>query len=157
MTSILHAIIRFHLNVLNTFLQSFGAIFLKIYNLRNPHQNKVNHFFELKKFPNFLDILEEESRDWVGIRSLTGANASGWKFQDSFYGNFNSGRQPAMDTAWGRRVYDQYEIEFEVDKPKHSYLTEPPNSGMVKFGYKTEHVERQKLRKTLGNYGFLYL
>ena len=109
-----------------------------------------NFFFELKKFPTILDILEEESRDWVGIRSLTGANASGWKFQDSFYGNFNSGRQPAMDTAWGRRVYDQYEIEFEVDKPKHSYLTEPPNSGMVKFGYKTEHVERQKLRKTLG-------
>ena len=119
--------------------------------------NIDNFFFELKKFPNFLDILEEESRDWVGIRSLTGANASGWKFQDSFYGNFNSGRQPAMDTAWGRRVYDQYEIEFEVDKPKHSYLTEPPNSGMVKFGYKTEHVERQKLRKTLGNHGFLYL
>ena len=109
-----------------------------IYNLNNYlDHNKVNALFsELKMFPIFLDILEEESRDWVGIRSLTGANASGWKFQDSFYGNFNSGRQPAMDTAWGRRVYDQYEIEFEVDKPKHSYLTEPPNSGMVKFGYK---------------------
>ena len=157
MTSILHAIIRFHLDVLNTFLSSFATIFLEIYKY-SLRSGKVNHFFsELKMFPNFLDILEEESRDWVGIRSLTGANASGWKFQDSFYGNFNSGRQPAMDTAWGRRVYDQYEIEFEVDKPKHSYLTEPPNSGMVKFGYKTEHVERQKLRKTLGNHGIFYL
>ena len=51
-----------------------------------------------------------------------GANASGWKFEDSFYGNFNVGRRPSMDTAWGRRVYDQYEIEFDIDKPKYNYL-----------------------------------
>ena len=49
----------------------------------------------------------DSEKDWVGLRSLTGANASGWKFQDSFYGNFNVGRRPSMDTAWGRRVYDQ--------------------------------------------------
>ena len=98
-------------------------------------------------------ILEEENRDWVGIRSLTGANASGWKFQDSFYGNFNVGRQPSMETAWGRRVYDQYEIAFEIDKPKHSYLSEPSTNNQVNFGHKAEHLERQKLRKTLGNHG----
>eukprot|EP00094_Tigriopus_californicus_P000624 TCALIF_00606-PA protein Name:"Similar to ncs-2 Neuronal calcium sensor 2 (Caenorhabditis elegans)" AED:0.38 eAED:0.38 QI:0/0.5/0/0.66/1/1/3/0/607 len=77
-----------------------------------------------------LDILkarselsaESRGRDWVGLRSLTGANASGWKFQDSFYGNFNVGRRPSMDTAWGRRVYDQYEIECPDNKPKNKYL-----------------------------------
>lgn len=52
-------------------------------------------------------VNDSSSKDWVGLRSLTGANASGWKFQDSFYGNFNVGRRPSMDTAWGRRVYDQ--------------------------------------------------
>ena len=98
----------------------------------------------------FSGVLEEETRDWVGIRSLTGTNVSGWKFQDSFYGNFNTGRQPAMETAWGRRVYDQYEIEFEVDKPKHSYLSESSTS-MVNLGHKKEYIERQRLRKTLGN------
>ena len=96
--------------------------------------------------------MEEQSRDWVGIRSLTGTNVSGWKFQDSFYGNFNVGRQPEMDTAWGRRVYDQYEMAFEVDKPKHSYLSEP-SSSMINFGHKGEYIERQKLRKNLGNHG----
>ena len=85
------------------------------------------------------------------MRSLTGENASGWKFQDSFYGNFNVGRQPAMETAWGRRVYDQYEIAFEVDKQKPSYLVDKSN--MTNFGQKAEIVERQRLRKTLGNYG----
>ena len=100
-----------------------------------------------------LGILEEENRDWVGIRSLTGANASGWKFQDSFYGNFNVGRQPSIETAWGRRVYDQYEMEFEIDKPKHSYLSDPSTNNMVNFGLKAEHLERQKLRKNLGNHG----
>lgn len=77
-----------------------------------------------------LDILkarselssENRGRDWVGLRSLTGANASGWKFQDSFYGNFNVGRRPSMDTAWGRRVYDQYEMECPDNKPKNKYL-----------------------------------
>ena len=53
-----------------------------------------------------------------------------------------------MDTAWGRRVYDQYEIGFEVDKPKHSYLSEP--SKKINFGHKadnnnncTRHLLRQ--------------
>ena len=59
-----------------------------------------------------------------------------------------------MDTAWGRRVYDQYEIEFEVDKPKHSYLSEP-SSKMVNFGHKAELIERQRIRRTLGNYVLL--
>jgi hypothetical protein len=51
---------------------------------------------------------EDTNKDWIGLRSLT--VASGWKFQDSFYGNFNVGRRPALDTAWGRRVYDQVKI-----------------------------------------------
>ena len=99
-----------------------------------------------------LGILEEEDRDWVGIRTLTGKNASGWKFQDALYGNFNVGREPAMDTAWGRRVYDQHEIGFDVDKKKPSYLSDPKNSNMTNFGPKAEIVERQRLRKILGNY-----
>lgn len=61
-------------------------------------------------------------RDWAALRSLTGLNMSGWKYQDSFYGNFSVGRRPSMDTAWGRRVYDQYEIEFPVDTPRNKYL-----------------------------------
>ena len=65
---------------------------------------------------------ESGTKDWVGLKSLTGANASGWKFEDSFYGNFNVGRRPSMDTAWGRRVYDQYEIEFDIDKQKPNYM-----------------------------------
>ena len=65
---------------------------------------------------------ESNTKDWVGLKSLTGANASGWKFTDSTYGNFNVGRRPSMDTAWGRRVYDQYEIEFDVDKPQYNYM-----------------------------------
>jgi hypothetical protein len=102
----------------------------------------------------FLGILEAEDRDWVGIRTLTGADASGFrKFQDSFYGNFNVGREPAMDTAWGRRVYDQHEIGYDVDKKKPSYLSDLKNSNMANFGHKAEIVERQRLRKTLGNYG----
>ena len=64
------------------------------------------------------EVIKEEE-----IKSLTGANASGWKFQDSFYGNFNVGRRPSMDTAWGRRIYDQYEMEVEIDKPKYGYLS----------------------------------
>jgi hypothetical protein len=31
-----------------------------------------------------------------------------------------------MDTAWGRRVYDQYEIEFESDRPRNKYMTSEP-------------------------------
>ena len=28
-----------------------------------------------------------------------------------------------MNQAWGRRIYDQYEMEVEIEKPKNSYLT----------------------------------
>ena len=58
-----------------------------------------------------LRILEGKS--WVknidfnpsssDIKSLTGGKKAKWKFQDSFYGNFNVGRRPSQDTAWGRR------------------------------------------------------
>lgn len=96
------------------------------------------------KNPLFLpDPVKDDDDDLSGLRSLTGANASGWKFQDSFYGNFNVGRRPAMDTAWGRRIYDQYEIEFEVDKPKHSYLSEAQNQPSVK----KDHADRQRLER----------
>ena len=38
------------------------------------------------------------------MKSLTGGEKGKvWKFSDSFYGNFNVGRRPSMDTAWGRR------------------------------------------------------
>ena len=37
------------------------------------------------------------------VHSLTGGKKAKWKFQDSFYGNFNVGRRPSQDTAWGRR------------------------------------------------------
>ena len=37
------------------------------------------------------------------LNSLTGGKKAKWKFQDSFYGNFNVGRRPSQDTAWGRR------------------------------------------------------
>ena len=62
--------------------------------------------------------------------------------QDSFYGNFNKGRRPSQDTAWGRRwfvcgrdsskhshprVFDQYEIDIEMTKHRHSYI----NSGKM--------------------------
>ena len=107
-------------------------------------------FSKTTKILQFL-FAEEDSKDWVGLRSLTGANASGWKFQDSFYGNFNVGRRPAMDTAWGRRVYDQYEIEFEVDKPKHSYLQEGPQKNQKK-----DQIDRQRLRKNLGLWDVIF-
>lgn len=74
------------------------------------------------------NVERKESKDWEGLKSLTGANASGWKFEDSYYGNFNVGRRPSMDTAWGRRIYDQYEIEVEIDKPKYGYLSESKKS-----------------------------
>ena len=58
-----------------------------------------------------LKILEQKS--WVknidfnpsstDLNSLTGGKKAKWKFQDSFYGNFNVGRRPSQDTAWGRR------------------------------------------------------
>ena len=32
-----------------------------------------------------------------------------------------------QDTAWGRRVFDQYEIDIEITKHRHSYL----NTGQV--------------------------
>ena len=58
-----------------------------------------------------LKILEGKS--WVknidfspsssDLGSLTGGKKVKWKFQDSFYGNFNVGRRPSQDTAWGRR------------------------------------------------------
>ena len=38
------------------------------------------------------------------VHSLTGGKKAKWKFQDSFYGNFNVGRRPSQDTAWGRRL-----------------------------------------------------
>lgn len=41
-------------------------------------------------------------------------------FQDSFYGILSVKRAPATDTAWGRRVYDQYEIDSSVDKQMKS-------------------------------------
>ena len=41
-------------------------------------------------------------------------------FQDSFYGILSVKRAPSMDTAWGRRVYDQYEIDSSVDKQMKS-------------------------------------
>lgn len=41
-------------------------------------------------------------------------------FQDSFYGILSVKRAPAMDTAWGRRVYDQYEIDSSVEKQMKS-------------------------------------
>ena len=56
-------------------------------------------------------VLEETS--WIknidfnpsfaDVHSLTGGKKAKWKFQDSFYGNFNVGRRPSQDTAWGRR------------------------------------------------------
>merc|ERR1719208_270218 len=80
-----------------------------------------------------LKILEQKS--WVKnidfnpdssqTGSLTGGKKAKWKFQDSFYGNFNKGRRPCQDTAWGRRVFDQYEIDVEMTKHRHSYI----NSG----------------------------
>ena len=38
---------------------------------------------------------------------------------------------PSMDTAWGRRIYDQYEIELAADKPRLRYLgtLDPDNPG----------------------------
>ena len=41
---------------------------------------------------------------------------SGWKYQDNFYGHLKVGKRPSIDTAWGRRIYDQYEIELPVDR-----------------------------------------
>ena len=43
-----------------------------------------------------------------------------FSFQDSFYGILSVKRAPSMDTAWGRRVYDQYEIDSSVDKQMKS-------------------------------------
>ena len=60
-----------------------------------------------ERLQELTNLNESSSKDWAGLKSLTGANASGWKFEDSYYGNFNVGRRPSMDTAWGRRVYDQ--------------------------------------------------
>ena len=73
---------------------------------REERLEKLNHFNE------------ESSKDWVGLKSLTGANASGWKFDgDVTYGNFNVGKRPSMDTAWGRRVFDQVSLKkCEKDK-----------------------------------------
>ena len=63
-----------------------------------------------ERLQELTNLNESSSKDWKGLKSLTGANASGWKFEDSFYGNFNVGRRPSMDTAWGRRVYDQVSL-----------------------------------------------
>ena len=60
-----------------------------------------------ERLEQLTNINEDSSKDWVGLKSLTGANASGWKFEDPYYGKFNVGKRPSMDTAWGRRVYDQ--------------------------------------------------
>ena len=60
-----------------------------------------------------------------------------------------------MDTAWGRRVYDQvnliilkwskfqacffqYEIEYDVDKPKYGYMANPGGSGHESLTKKQE-------------------
>ena len=40
--------------------------------------------------------------DGPAMHSLTGNNASGWKFQDSFYGILNIGRRPSLDMALGQ-------------------------------------------------------
>ena len=63
-----------------------------------------------ERLEQLTNINEDSSKDWVGLKSLTGANASGWKFEDPYYGKFNVGKRPSMDTAWGRRVYDQVQL-----------------------------------------------
>ena len=58
-----------------------------------------------------LKVLEGKSwvknidfnQSFAELHSLTGGKKAKWKFQDSFYGNFNVGRRPSQDTAWGRR------------------------------------------------------
>ena len=61
-----------------------------------------------------LKVLEGKSwvknidfnQSFAELHSLTGGKKAKWKFQDSFYGNFNVGRRPSQDTAWGRRWED---------------------------------------------------
>ncbi|CAB4064891.1 NCS1 [Lepeophtheirus salmonis] len=80
-------------------------------------ENQLKSLIDPKNHSKVYTGAEEgKERDWVGLKPLTGHNASAWKFQGSFYGNFNVGRRPSIDTAWGRRIYDQYEIE--IDKPQ---------------------------------------
>ena len=74
---------------------------------------------------------------------MTGADATGWKFQSNEYGNFNTGRRPSMTTAWGRRIYDQYEMEVEVEKPKNTYLS--GKSRVKKAGCLTKKSELREL------------
>ena len=48
-----------------------------------------------------------------------------------------------MDTAWGRRVYDQYEMEVEIEKPRNSYLS--GKSRKKKAGCLTKRTELREL------------
>jgi hypothetical protein len=70
--------------------------------------------FMSEPFCFFSNPLTADGTSKETLRSLTGSNISGWKFQDSFYGNFNLGRRPSMDTAWGRRIYDQVRVGIEI-------------------------------------------
>ena len=49
------------------------------------------------------------------VHSLTGGKKAKWKFQDSFYGNFNVGRRPSQDTAWGRRLALEARDQLTID------------------------------------------
>ena len=82
-------------------------------NVENDQMNNVDpeDFSQLSREEQ-LKILE--SKSWIknidfnpsssDLNSLTGGKKAKWKFQDSFYGNFNVGRRPSQDTAWGRRL-----------------------------------------------------
>ena len=78
-----------------------------------------------ERLEQLTNINEDSSKDWVGLKSLTGANASGWKFEDPYYGKFNVGKRPSMDTAWGRRVYDQviYNSRRFKNFKNHTFFT----------------------------------
>ena len=70
-----------------------------------------------------LKVLEGKSwvknidfnQSFAELHSLTGGKKAKWKFQDSFYGNFNVGRRPSQDTAWGRRSKYLGKIFFVFD------------------------------------------
>ena len=98
-------------------------------NFKESSEEKVYTDMRRMSRDEILEHLESQSKnsesesssgssDWIARRSLTGKNASGWRFQDTYYGHIHSGRRPAMDTAWGRRIFDQYEIELNVERPR---------------------------------------
>ena len=65
--------------------------------------------------------------------------------QDSYYGILNMGPRQSMDTAWGRRIYDQYEIELSHEKaPK----------GSVVAAQSAEQQQGNKNKRANGNGGF---